>query len=420
MVCIFGFALTLFFIIDTLRGLLILTYGGNMVDLRKMYPFAETDLVARGTEYINLKVQVVLTGSIYINAESNGQLAKGVLLIAKRPALFDETRSFSVYDFGLYSALRSADIHTRSYYQAEQQKIEMAQGDLAFALQLCWGLHHHHPEREEVYHQTLRQVMAQMHTARSSLKLTVGTKAKQASRIRDCLERFNPGSRAPIIWSADHLLREQYQLSNEMLELVNKRVMALVRLHGQIMDLCTDSLRAVSQAQIKLPDLGDLPDDYIERLIRRLATTAENLDAVLVAPYGTRSFPKCAKNLRQAVDCLRRDEFDQAYDQLDLTRRALELLGIHQTLEELLCSVTALCQNKSQDTISLVDHNSFCDQLSALLDEVDNDTLDAGFENRILDDVRQYLGLAQEVAKSDRGFNVDAIRLALKRACNCF
>lgn len=382
----------------------------------------------RGGNDVTIVVKVVREGASYIACdETRGLKArkkafairKGATLIRRRDLDRDGLEYVMIFNEGIYEAIRSQGMHVPDGYGAEDEKIRLFRGSLAFALQGIWYMASP-PTVLQVgeYRDAVESVGIPLAKARDRDKVRAGSQSRRAADLNDRRGIHNRFSRAPIVWSADLALGRRTKATRRIRPRVAWKHWELVALADEAWDAKTKFEAEIVEAlRWWEPGVARLDQEVADRMATRFTKLSGSLRSVSVAPYSRRGFPRIATDLDRAIVALRAGDFQRAEKMLRKCKRAFLMMDARRPLEEA-CTIASRVAKKR---VAL--SKAEVDDLVDLLDRVelmlcpDGVPIDADFDHPVIAErVLPMLADARRAALHVNGYQAKAAFRALKAA----
>lgn len=377
-------------------------------------------LLVKGGNLVHLQVKVVREHVIYVVCEpkfnlSHGKqkftIMKGALLIRNTEHDADGHKFFMIYNDGIYDALRSQGNHVPESYKNEQATIEVLKSSLDWGIKQTWFLtKDSDPEKVGQYGERLGGVDERLAKVRDDNKKEARKKTARGKTLTDSRGRFNPSSRSPILWSADHRLDGRVKTTRRIRPKIGARHWDLIALADQAWKVKRDFENEILQALRWWQDGRQLTEARALAMAERLEKLAGSLRSVSLAPYSRRGFPRSADDLDKVVLALREGRYEDARRDLDKCRRAFKLMDARRKGEEICTTASLVAKAKITPSVDDIDRLDLdLDAFEDMLYE-SGQSLDHGFDHEVIEPrVMPNLRAVREAAHSLLGYQADEV-----------
>lgn len=372
-------------------------------------------------EYVSILHVTTFHPEVIIACEDVGRAKRGNVLI-----LNGTTGTWDIYA-SVYTALRGMT-YAKEYYRGKVGKAHVSIGCLVEAITIAWELDlaDETSEAYRRYVELLDMVVATLSRHVDEKIVDAAERAEWAKVLEDVLGRKNPMSRAAILCAAIRRLNAWVELGSVLVEGIDMRRLAILVLVDQAWYVRSQVLKDLVEIQRwwhseRIERLNQVRG---VKLANRLKAAVAKLEFILVAPFGTHSFPHLMRDLTDAAELLSGNgdgwgtKVQRAGECLDRARRSLELLDFHRQIEDAQLLIGVYVRHNVPWTLEVL--AEVRGALHVLYDDL-ADASDAGFKHPILVDVRENV-LSAQIALDAPPDQVDFGRVKehLAAAAQCF
>jgi hypothetical protein len=346
----------------------------------------------------------------------DSEVSRGAVLVSNWEQGNGNEPQYAVFN-DLFAAWRSQSFHVRDGYENERERIEMDRGTLAWALEALWGMTQDDEEEAKEYAEAMREVAEDLRHVRDDKKVTASKRTTAACSLHDSLDRFNPMSNCPRIWSSSDLLEERVEVADKIAQIIGRRRLLLLRLLDARRTLYRKTERRVNQLFVE-HEKGRMTPARFADAADYFAGLAHDLRGVAVLPFGA-VFARIAEWLDQAVMGLRVDggPSDDVVAAFVNVLSWVRFLDVHCHVQETLTGVSRAYHGGVEfgeaDTASL---KGGLEALSIRL--ADNTIRDDALRDKALT-MEAFVDTAQRTLSAPRSVDIEVIHHSLKQAAAC-
>lgn len=354
-----------------------------------------TVILAKGQKISFVGFDPFGDGLVLIVRKETGAVKRGSVLIRSRhlAKVLDVPEAYMVFR-GLFDAMRAFGTHAQEGYRVEAKLLrELTLGELPFAVQLAWNLTGATPAQRKAYEKAMTKIAGKLSRVRDEGKVQAHEKLELAADPLDSLRRVNPGAKAARIWAANTRLRDRADQVPGLAAHMGTVASRLLVLRSRSWALITDVDLAV-RAGIRAIGLAEAGNRRINLpgLAKRLLGLADSLADKDLDPYGTHAFIHYVRDLREAASYLP-NESQQAAKLLDRVMRAIQLLSMHDIVEDAMTAVSGFKHRKEAlDADDREDLTRLLERVRAFLNT--HRDIDADFKNPVTSNLRESLAKA--------------------------
>lgn len=314
----------------------------------------------------------------------------------------------------IFAAWRSQAFHVRDGYENECERIEMDRGTLAWALEALWGMTQDDEREARAYTEAMNEVAEDLRYVRDDKKVTASQRTTAACSLYDSLDRFNPMSNCPRIWSSSDLLEERIEITDKIARIIGRRKLLLLQLLDEKHRLHRTAERRINQLFTE-HEKGRMTPSRCADAAKFFSGLAHDLRTVAVRPFGI-VFSRVADRLNTAVEALRVNGglSDDVVEAFINALSWIRFLDVHCHVQETLTGVSRAhhggVEFENADAVSL---KGTLEALSIRL--TDNTIRDDALRDTALT-TGAFVDTARETLSTPQSFNIEVIHYALKQA----
>ncbi len=372
-------------------------------------------------EYISILHVTTFHPEVIVACEDVGRAKRGNVLI-----LNGTTGTWDIYA-SVYTALRGMT-YAGEYYKGKVGKAHISIGCLLEAITIAWELDlaDETSEAYRRYVELLDLSIQAVERYKDTLLKDSAERAEWAKVLEDILGRKNPMSRAAILCAAVRRINAWIEIGSILVQGIDARRLAILLLIDQAWYVRSQVLKDLVEIQRwwhseRIERLNQVRG---VKLTNRLKAAVAKLDFIVVAPFGTHSFPHLMRDLTDAAELLSGNgdgwgtKVQRAGERLDRARRSLGLLDFHRQIEDAQLLIGVYVRHNVPWTLEVL--AEVRGALHVLYDDLANAS-DAGFRQPILVDVRENV-LSAQIALDAPPDQVDFGRVKehLAAAAQCF
>ncbi len=384
----------------------------------RTYRIEEQTLLTKYGEH-TAKYQVVLNNTIYILAEDWLDIARGAVFIwNKRMGIYQIWRG------GLFDAIRATKHVQAGYGLADGQhdefgeinQLTLARVTLGMLLRQIWDYGNLTDRQRAEYAEDCIALAEELGLVRDEDKAKARDRIALAISVIDSLGRYNPPSRAPMLWSSADLLKYRQETIRFIAKWVDVRQFALLTMLDEIYETVNFAYH-----QIDKLTLQDEQGRGGRHQIIQIEDLVERLQVPIVLPF-RHGFARTATDLDSVRVLLSREQLSPAENRqigrlYDRSQRAMALYMIRRDLEPIIWGLTSeLARRKANRRPKVLDQAMR--ELAAFTDYISSiQSFDLAFRNPVLPRMYRHL---RAVTHSYTHDDWSGVRKHLRRATVMF